>query len=71
MSTQRQLLDWKSLKEFGWPYSRAHTWRLMEAGKFPRCVKLNETRNSHPVWKLVDVLEHLKAKGIDLTDSAS
>lgn len=32
MSVQRLLVDWKALKQMGWPYSRAHTWRLMAPG---------------------------------------
>lgn len=31
MSIIRPLIvDWKGLKEMGWPRSRAHTWRMME-----------------------------------------
>jgi hypothetical protein len=30
MSTWPATVDWKGLKQlFGWPYGRAHTWRLM------------------------------------------
>lgn len=68
MNPQRLLVDWKGLKAFGWPYSRAHTWRLMEAGKFPQSIKLTEHRNSHPVWKLKDILAYLESRGLVLTD---
>lgn len=31
MSSERPLIvGWKQLKELGWPYSRAQTWRLMQ-----------------------------------------
>ena len=31
MSFEKPLVvDWKGLKELGWPYSRTHTWRLMQ-----------------------------------------
>ena len=32
MSVERLLVDWKTLKKMGWPYDRAHTWRLMSPG---------------------------------------
>jgi predicted DNA-binding transcriptional regulator AlpA len=63
-NTQRLLVDWKSLKALGWPYSRAHTWRLMEAAKFPQCIKLGGHRNSHPVWRMKDVIDHLELLGL-------
>jgi hypothetical protein len=59
------IIDWKGLKKLGWPYCRTHTWRLMDAGKFPQCRKLfDETRNSHPVWVFRDVLTFLKDRGL-------
>jgi predicted DNA-binding transcriptional regulator AlpA len=64
MSTKRLLVDWKGLKQLGWPYSRAHTWRLMEAESFPRCFKLGKHRNSHPVWWLADILGHFRHLGL-------
>jgi|SRR5665213_951590 len=31
MSFEKPLVvDWKGLKKLGWPYSRTHTWRLMQ-----------------------------------------
>ncbi len=52
-------VDWKGLlKEFGWSYSRTHTWRLMAAGKFPKCYKPPWAhRNSHPMWKRQELAE--------------
>ena len=26
----RLIVDWHGLKQMGWPYSKAQTWRLME-----------------------------------------
>jgi predicted DNA-binding transcriptional regulator AlpA len=68
MNSQRLIVDWKSLKALGWPYSRAHTWRMMESGDFPQSFKLGGHRNSHPVWKLKDILNHFEAHGLVLTD---
>ena len=68
MNTRRLLVDWKGLKGFGWPYSRAHTWRLMEAGKFPQCIKLVEHHNSHPVWRVKDILSHFESRGLVFAD---
>ncbi len=83
------IVDWKGLKAMGWPYSRAHTWRLMaptvKATKrfrgrhdpvateipnpdpFPRCFKLGRHRNSHPVWRVSDVLAHFETHGLRLS----
>ena len=31
MSCEKRLIvDWRGLKAMGWPYSKAHTWRMME-----------------------------------------
>lgn len=68
MNQVRLLVDWKSLKAMGWPYSRVHTWRMMGGGSFPRASKLGKHRNSHPVWKLTDVLKALETFGIVFTD---
>jgi predicted DNA-binding transcriptional regulator AlpA len=57
------VVDWKGLKEqFGWPYSRTQTWRMMAEGRFPRAFKLGEHRNSHPVWKRREIVEHLQPR---------
>ena len=34
---------------------------------FPRCVKLGPFRNSHPVWRVADVLSFFEANGLKLT----
>jgi predicted DNA-binding transcriptional regulator AlpA len=58
---EQQVVDWKGLKALGIPYSRAHIWRLMDSGDFPRAFKLGKYRSSHPVWWLAEILEWLKA----------
>jgi predicted DNA-binding transcriptional regulator AlpA len=68
MNTQRLLVDWKALKQLGWSYSRAHTWRLMASNGFPQSFKLGGHRNSHPVWKLKDILNYFETHGLVLTD---
>ena len=32
--------------------------------RFPRCVKLGSHRNSHPVWRVSDVLAYFEAHGL-------
>lgn len=61
-----RMVSWKELKAIGWPYSRQHTWRLMEAERFPQAHKLGSHRNSRVVWKLSDLLIHFNASGLQL-----
>jgi predicted DNA-binding transcriptional regulator AlpA len=68
MSDRPLIVGWKGLKKLGWPYSRAHTWRLMAAGAFPEAVKLGDHRNSHPMWRVKSVLSYFKARGLDVKD---
>lgn len=58
---EQQVVDWKGLKAIGIPYSRAHIWREMRAGRFPQAFKLGKHRNSHPVWWLYEILDWLTA----------
>jgi len=41
------------------PVSKAHIWRLVQAGKFPKPIKLSEKCT---VWKIADIENWLKAK---------
>jgi predicted DNA-binding transcriptional regulator AlpA len=66
--SNRLIIDWRGLKNMGWPFSRAHTWRLMAAGAFPQARKLGDHRNSHPVWRVRDVLAHFEARGLQVTE---
>jgi hypothetical protein len=81
MTIRRQIVDWKGLKALGWPYCRAHTWRLMAGGwedatgkwvvntdPFPKCVKLGHKVNGHPVWQMSAIREYFKAPGLELTE---
>jgi len=93
MSTEKRLIvDWHGLKRMGWPFSRAHTWRMMESeilrssgsrrkgtyrewvepnpDPFPSCKKLNSFRNSHPVWRMADVLAFFEAHGLAVTQDS-
>ena len=66
------IVDWRGLRKMGWPYSRAHTWRMMcDPGygdaRFPRAHKLGKHRNAHPVWRVSDILAYFEAHGISVT----
>ncbi len=68
-------LTWKALKQLlGWPYSRAHTWRMMyeerdEKKKFPLCGKLGPHRNSHPIWYTPMVLDWFRRQGMPVPEN--
>ncbi len=66
--SDRLITDWRGLKKLGWPYSRAHTWRMMfdpdyADSRFPRCRNLGKHRNAHPVWRMADVLAYFETHG--------
>jgi predicted DNA-binding transcriptional regulator AlpA len=60
--TGKEVANFRAIKALGIPYCRAHIWRLMEAGEFPRCFKLGKYRNSPPVWWLSEVIAWLDSK---------
>ena len=67
--TQPRAIDWTSIKKMGWPYSKAHTWRLMfdkqfASDPFPSCHKFTPYKNSHPLWRLEDVEAYFKSHGL-------
>lgn len=73
MSIKPLLVDWNDLKKMGWPYARAHTWRLMfdplyAERRFPACRKLGSHRNSHPVWLVSEVLAYFEGLGLRVTE---
>lgn len=68
MSQKPLIVDWKGLKKLGWPYSRAHTWRMMEAGDFVKAAKLGKHRNSHPVWPVKGVLDYFSSHGLQVAE---
>jgi len=53
------LVDWKTLKALGWPFSRTHTWRMITAGRFPEPRKFGKHRNSRVAWYWKDIKEYL------------
>lgn len=68
MSEKPLIVGWRKLKEMGWPYSRAETWRRMSRGDFPKASKLGKHRNAHPVWRVTEVLSYLESYGLKVTD---
>lgn len=76
MPVEALIVDWKGLRKLGWPYSRAHTWRMMydpdyDDHRFPACRKLGKHRNSKPVWRVKDVLAYFASHGLDVTDDSN
>jgi predicted DNA-binding transcriptional regulator AlpA len=61
MSDDRVLVDWKTLKALGWPYSRTHTWRKIAGGTFPRPLKFGEHPKSRVAWKWKDIKGYLES----------
>jgi prophage regulatory protein len=57
----RRLLDYDGLADKGIKYSRAHIWRLIKAGRFPKPVKIGD-RNSWLESEIDDLIEKLIAK---------
>ena len=73
MSDKPLIVNWKGLRSMGWPYSRAHTWRMMfdpdyADNRFPPCRKLGKHRNSHPVWRVMEVLAYFEAHGLRVSE---
>lgn len=73
MSIKPLIVDWKGLRRMGWPYARAHTWRMMydpdyADARFPAARKLGKHRNSHPVWRVADILSYFEAHGLQVTE---
>jgi predicted DNA-binding transcriptional regulator AlpA len=66
--SDRLIIDWRGLKRMGWPFSRAHTWRMMKASVFPQACKLGDHRNSHPVWRVKEVLAYFESHGLKVTE---
>ena len=68
----RLIVDWRGLKELGWPYGRTHTARLMNAGycddPFPRAHKLNGYKRARNVWWLNEILPWLQRHGLGHSD---
>jgi hypothetical protein len=72
MFTKPLIVDWKGLRQMGWKLSRTHTWRLMfdtqyADDPFPRCRKLGPHKNSHPYWRVAEILAYFEAHGLAVT----
>ena len=73
MSFEKPLVvDWRSLRRMGWPYSRTHTWRMMYDpaygdDRFPPARKLGKHRSAHVVWRVAEVLAYFEAHGLRVT----
>jgi hypothetical protein len=68
-------VSWSALKKLlGWPYGRAHTWRMMFEPKyahdaFPLRGKLGTHRNAHPLWYTPAVLDYYKRHGLPVPEN--
>ena len=54
-----KLLDYAGLQDRGVTYSRAQLWRLWTTGKFPKPVKLSQSRNA---WVASEVDDWIAAR---------
>lgn len=74
-------IDWKGLKALGWPYSRAHTWRMIDGGyedaygkwhaiepPFPQCVKVGSGKFARCLWERRKLEEYFKLTGLITID---
>lgn len=52
---EKLLVDWKTLKKMGWPYSRTHTNRLIKAGVLPAPLKLGQHERGRVAWRWKDI----------------
>ncbi len=56
MSDDLRLIDWKTLKEvLGWPYTRTHTRRMTQDGRFPASRKFGTHRGARIVWRWKEI----------------
>lgn len=55
MFEERMLVDWKTLKKLGWPYCRAHTWRMIKEGRFPAPQKFGKHPGSRVAWRWKEI----------------
>ena len=54
------LVDWKTLKKLGWPYSRQHTFRMIDQGRFPQPKKFGDHPGSRVAWRWQQVRPFLE-----------
>ncbi len=55
MSEEPLLVDWKTLKKLGWPYSRQNTYRMIKAQRFPQPKKFGAFRGGRVAWRWSEV----------------
>jgi len=55
-----RLLDYEGLRAKGFGYSRAHLWRLVKAGRFPKPVKLG--LGSRNAWVEQEIDSFIESK---------
>ena len=62
-----RLLSYDELRsQMGIPYSKVHLWRLEREGKFPRRVRLGESRHGWLESEIDDwVLERMAARNVE------
>lgn len=53
-----KLITFAALKEKGHPYTRRHTDRLIEAGKFPAPIKIGDGRVGRVAWLEEEIEAH-------------
>lgn len=68
MFEERMLVDWKTLKKLGWPYCRAHTWRMINEGRFPAPIKFGKHPGSRVAWPWVKVRPFLDGSDPTIAD---
>ena len=67
-------VSWSALKKLlGWPYGRAHTWRMMFEPEyahdpFPLRGKLSTHRSARVVWYTPHVLDYFKRHGLPVPE---
>lgn len=59
---EQVLVDWRGLKAMGIPYCRAHIYRLVDAGTFPKPIKLGADIGGRVAWLYSDILNWIEAR---------
>jgi hypothetical protein len=71
-SNRQRIFTFRDLKEWGWPYSRQHTHRLIAAARFPKPKKLpGGATNIWTEQQLAEFMTTLAATGDDPSKSDS
>lgn len=62
MSDEPILVDFRGLQRMGWGYSKTHTYRLTDKGRFPKPFKLGYGKRSRNWWRVAEVKPYLKGE---------